>query len=152
MAIDHSGKVERTRALTALAAAGGQAYAIRISASVKRVALARLRQKGKSATVSYLRLFAAGLYLVVAGRLGGLERMVIDTEYPGHDADIRGMLLRLTRRAEPGYRAERILFRRVGKDSPAHALALAVHRGTRQADRVATEADLLRENVRILEV
>ncbi len=141
--IDQSGKVERTQTDTVLALADGQAYAIRIPATVKRAALARLRQKGKSATVSYLRLFAAGLYLLVAGRLSSLERMVIDTEYTGQDANIRGMLLRLVRRAEADYPAERIVFRQVGKDSPAHALALAVHRGARQADRVVTEADLI---------
>ena len=140
--LDQSGKVERTQTDTVLAFANGQAFAICIPAAVKRSALEKLRRKHKSGTVVYLRLFAAGLYLLVKDHLRAINCMVIDTEYTGQEANIRGMLLRLIRRAGVAYSGRQIEFYPVGKDSPAHALAWAVHRGTRKADHVVTEAEL----------
>jgi hypothetical protein len=140
--IDQSGKVERTQTDTVLAFANGQVFAICIPATVKRAALEKLRQKHKSGAAIYLRLFAAGLYLLIKDHLRTIDRMVIDTEYTGQEANIRGMLLRLIRQAGVAYTGHQIEFYQVGKDSPAHALAWAVHRGTRKADHVVTEAEL----------
>lgn len=144
--VDQSGKVERIQADTVLAFSNSQRYAIRIPASVKRTALHVLRQRRKpsaSKKTIYLRLFAAGLYLLLRDHLDVLDHISIDTEYFGREADIRWMLLSWVRRIDPQYPSERILFRQVGKKSPAHRLAWEVYRGIHQADHVVTEAEFL---------
>jgi len=144
--VDQSGKVERTQTDTVLAFSNSRRYAIRIPATVKRAALHVLRQRHKlsaSNKTFYLRLFTAGLYLLLRDHLNVLDCITVDIEYPGREADIRGMLLPLMRRTDPQYPSDRIVFHRVGKKSPAHSLAWEVHRGKRRADRVITEKEFL---------
>ncbi|MGA9349158.1 MAG: hypothetical protein WBW48_10180 [Anaerolineae bacterium] len=144
--VDQSGKVERTQMDTVLAFSNNLRYAIRIPAAVKRAALHALRQRCKpsrSKKAIYVGLFAAGLYLLLREHLDTLDYIIIDVEYPGREADIRGMLLLWIRRIDPEYPSERIVFRQVGKKSPAHNLAWEVYRGKHQADRVITEKELL---------
>ncbi len=144
--VDQSGKVERTQTDTILAFSNSRRYAIRIPATVKRAALHVLRQRHKpsaSRKTFYLRLFTAGLYLLLRDHLNVLDHIIVDTEYAGREADIRGMLLSLIRRTDPQYPSDRIVFRQVGKKSPAHSLTWEVHRGKYQADHVVTEKELL---------
>ena len=144
--VDQSGKMERTQTDTVLAFSNGQRYAIRIPASVKRAALHVLRRKRKpsgSKKTVYLRLFVAGLFLLLKDYLDTLDHIIIDIEYPGREADIRGMLLLFIRRSAPHYASDRIVFRQIGKKSPAHRLAWEVHRGIQEADHVVTEEELL---------
>ena len=144
--VDQSGKIEQTYADTILAFSNGAQYSIRIPASVKRSVLGALEQKRKpsaSKKAIPLRLFAAGLYLLLEDHLSSCECIVINDEYVGHEADIRGMLLSLIWRSRPDFSSDQISFRRVGKKSPAHHVAWNVTRGKRQADRMVTEAELL---------
>lgn len=144
--IDQSGKVERTQVDTVLAFANGQHYAIQIPASVKREALEFLRQKPKytrNKKALYLRLFCAGLLFLIKDHLKTGGDIIIDTEYTGREADIRGMLLTRIRPTDPQFAKSRLVFRQIGKASPAHDLALAVYRGVRPADHVVTFDDLL---------
>jgi hypothetical protein len=90
-----------------------------------------------------LRLFAAGLFLLLKDYLGQIEQVAIDMEYVGHEGDIRGMLLRRIYHIHRGYAADRITFHRIGKKSPAHTLAWEVNRGLRQPDRTVTVEELL---------
>ena len=82
----------------------------------------------KSRIIGELKAFSAILYLLLAPFLEQIERVVIDTEYPGHEADIRGMLLNHIRAGEVRLDKQAIEFARVGKSSPAHKLALSVRR------------------------
>jgi len=144
--VDQSGKVERTQTDTVLAFSNSRRYAIRIPAAIKRAALHVLRQRRKpsaSKKTIYLRVFTAGLYLLLRDHLDVLDHIIIDTEYPGCEGDIRGLLLFLIRRIDPQYPSERIVFRQVGKSSPAHSLAWEVHREKHQADHVVTKGELL---------
>ena len=144
--VDQSGKVERTQIDTVLAFANGRSYAIRIPASVKRQALEFLRQKprhAKNKKAMYLRLFSAGLFILLKDQLKMCGEIIIDAEYTGSDADIRGMLLTWIRQTDSEFAKSRLAFRQIGKKSPAHNLALAVFRGVRRADYVVTFEDLL---------
>lgn len=144
--VDQSGKVERTQMDTVLAFSNGQRYAIRIPATVKRAVLHVLQQRRKpsgSKKAVYLHLFTAGLFLLLRDHLNVLDHIIIDTEYSGREADIRGMLLLLIRRTDPQYSTDRIMFRQVGKKSPAHSLAWETFRGKRQPDHVVAESELL---------
>jgi len=144
--VDQSGKIERTNTDTFLAFSDSLHYVICIPAWVKRAGQASLRskwrrRKGKKSI--YIRLFAAGLFLLLKDHLADLGQIVIDTEYIGRESDIKGMLLELIRCIEPDYPAERITFRRIGKRSPAHNLAWETYRGKRRPDHMVTEVEFL---------
>ena len=68
---------------------------------------------------------------------------MVDLEYEGREADIRGMLLRYIRQVQPSFHKERIAFRKVGKKSPAHAQAWGTYSGRMTPDRIVTEGELL---------
>lgn len=143
--VDQSGKVERTQVDTVLAFANGQNYAIKMPASVKRQALEFLRQKPKhtrNKKAMYLRLFSAGLFLLIKDQLRTGAEIIIDTEYTGSEADIRGLLLTWIRQIDPEFVKTRVVFRQIGKASPAHELALAVFRGHRRADHIVAFEEL----------
>ena len=106
-------------------------------------ALEQRRKSSASKKAIPLRLFVAGLYLLLEDYLSTCDRIVIDAEYVGHEVDIRGMLLSLIWRSRPAFASDQINFGRVGKKSPAHDLAWNVTRGKRQADHVVAEAELL---------
>jgi hypothetical protein len=144
--VDQSGKIERTQEDTVLAFSNNHSYVIRIPATVKRRMLLHLRQQPKhtrNKKAMYMRLFVAGLYLLLKDHLNSLANVIIDTEYTGSEADIRSMLLSLIWRSDPNYPEARIVFQQVGKKSPAHVLAWAVHGKKRPADYVVQEEELL---------
>jgi hypothetical protein len=141
--IEQSGKMENLAQDTILALSNDVQRAIWIPAAVKRKAVARLRWEGKSKLRAVLRLFVAGLFLLIKEDLKRINQVTIDTEYTGYEADIRGMLLHRIQRVEPMFEKERLVFRGVGKKSPAHRLALATFRGERDPDDVIDENTLL---------
>jgi hypothetical protein len=93
--------------------------------------------------VGTLHLFAAGLYLLLILHLEQINLVVIDTEYAGQEETIRARLLRSVRRTHPHFHEDRIVFRRIGKNSPAHKHAWSVHRGKAKAERVIQEAEFV---------
>jgi len=91
-----------------------------------------------------LRMFAAGILLLLEGQMGSITSLTIDTEYEGKEGEIKGLLLRFIHRWVPEFPKGAITFQRIGKRSPAHRLAWETHRGERQPDRVVTLEELLR--------
>lgn len=77
-----------------------------------------------------------------AGKSSKPTRSSVEVDQGG-EKDILRILLPLIRRIQPQYSSTRIAFVQVGKKSPAHIMALEVYRGTRQADHVVTEEELL---------
>jgi hypothetical protein len=143
--VDQSGKIEQTDVDTILAFSDGEHYSLRIPARVKRALFDHLKRKRPAAgPIGHtLRIFSAGLYLLVGRYLAAADRIVIDSEYTGHDAAIRERLLYLIRLSDPYYIGEQIIFAQVGKRSPAHELAWGITRGERRAQHVVTEQELM---------
>ena len=143
--VDQSGKIERTNTDTILAFSDGEHYSLRIPARVKLAALAKLKQDRPQAGQMrhILRIFTAGLYLLIWRYLWAADRIVIDTEYTGHEVIIRERLLYLIRLSNPDYTGEEIVFDQVGKRSPAHDLAWGITRGEHRAQHVVTEQELM---------
>ena len=141
--VDQSNKIESSGD-TALALSNDEGYTIRIPAREKREAISVMRRHhGRRRRVQvYLRLFAVALYYLIRELPPG-EPVVIDTEYTGHEKNIKNMLLALLWRDDPDFDADNITFGHVGKKSPAHKEALAVYRREAKANRTLMARDLL---------
>ncbi|HDN80685.1 MAG TPA: hypothetical protein ENG33_09520 [Chloroflexi bacterium] len=140
--IDQSGKMGNTSVDTVLAMSNGCNFAILIPAPVKRSVLAKLKAQGISKTRAVIRMFTAGLLLLLSRHIGLLTLIIIDQEYPGYEADIKGMLLQRFKERSIYFEPDSIVFRRIGKRSPAHRLAISVYRGRRTPDKIVTEKEL----------
>jgi len=141
--VDQSVKVEQSGD-TVLAFSDGISHAIRVPSSVKIEAFRVLREKGKQKKVAQVLLFSACLYLLLKDYLDQLQRVVIDAEYPGKEADIRASLLRHIWKRDPAFEPEKIVFQRLGKRSPAHRKARAVRQGKDKGYKTVTSKELLR--------
>ncbi|MBM4467380.1 MAG: hypothetical protein FJ014_17800 [Chloroflexi bacterium] len=142
--VDQSGKIERTQRNTALALSNEIQYTVLFLAVEKRKTVTQLRQRGESGKTLYLKIFAAALFLLLEDHLDQLDEVVIDPEYPGKEAQIRELLLNHIWKVAPSFPRVRIVFRQIGKKSPAHRKALAVYRGDVKADRKIKTRDILR--------
>ena len=114
-----------------------------IPSDVKTEAIRLLVYRKRTNLEARMIVFAAGLYLLLRDRLGELGRIIIDIEYEGQEENIKAALLRYIRRTAPGYEADRIIFQRVGKKSPADAKARAVRTGRDRGYRRVTLGEML---------
>jgi hypothetical protein len=141
--VDQSGKIEDLAVDTVLAFADGLCWAIRIPAAVKRSGLSFLRQRRVRRKSIYIRMLAAGLYLLLREHLAQLAYTTIDVEFDGREEDLRGALLNMIWRQFRSFSKDRLILRRIGKRSPAHHAALTTYQGKRPADKVITEAEFI---------
>jgi hypothetical protein len=141
--VDQSVKVEQTHQHTVLAFSDGAHRAILIPAGVKRACQQELRAKGVKPGMIVLRIFAAGILLLLENQMHNIASVTIDTEYEGKEGEIKGLLLRFIRSWVPAFPSEAITFRQIGKKSPAHRLAWETHRAEWKPNRVVTLEELL---------
>jgi hypothetical protein len=144
--VDMSGRIEETNRPTALAMANGVAVSIFMSAKDKRRIIEALRQRkpARERKFIHIRVFSTLLFLLLERDIEKLATVIVDPEYPGYEADIKDWGLTLCRRHGIPVHRDQIVFRRVGKKSPAHRLAYRTFRGKIQpTQRVAAE-DVLR--------
>lgn len=88
--IDQSGKVEDTAKLTIVAFANGKAKSLKISAVQKRKVVFTLREFSFGKTFIF-KIFAGLIFLLIKDEKA--PEIVIDREYPGHEATIKELLL-----------------------------------------------------------
>jgi hypothetical protein len=145
--VDQSNKVERTERDTVLAFSNCYQRTILIPARVKREAIAHLKAKKPRMRYAYLQIFAAGVFILLYPYLASIiknrQRIIIDTEYPGHDDKIKSTLFRCINRSGFNLPKERISFMQVGKRSPAHYAALRVSRRQVMPDYCVNLEELL---------
>jgi len=148
--IDQSGQIGRLNTDTVFAFSDGISYAIVIPAGVKRAAYQSLKQRYRQVREPYLALFAAGVFLLIEDFLNQIDRMLIDEEFTGKEAQIRGRLLNHIRQKRPNFTKDRIAFWRIGKRSRAHLKAYAIYRARRKRrgqarpDKIITLKELLK--------
>jgi hypothetical protein len=121
---------------------------IRMAAREKRRCLHSLRRQRRSKrerTTLYILVFATLLYLLLEAYIEHLDEVVVDTEFPGHEGTIKVHVLNLFWRKGIEVDPDLITFRQIGKDSPAHHLAISVFRGKPHPDREITSHDVLAE-------
>lgn len=145
--IDQSNKVERLQKDTVLALSNQQQYTIVITSSVKRAVFKKLLTIGKSRKHAYLWIFSSGVFLLLKTHLPVIikrhEIIVIDTEYTGHEGNIKSVILRHCRNAGFNLSAHQIRFEQIGKSSNAHNLAYDVQRGRGKANRKIKQEEIM---------
>jgi hypothetical protein len=142
--VDQSIKVEQSHQHTVLAFSDGTHGTVLVPAGVKRACQRELRSKGVKPGMIALRMFTAGVLLLLEAQMHNIVSVTIDTEYEGREGEIKGLLLCFIRRWVPGFPKEAITFRRIGRKSPAHRLAWETHKGKRKPNRLVTLEELLR--------
>lgn len=142
--VDQSNKIERTNKDTILAFSDGDCFCILIPANTKRLAIDFLRMQ-KSRKTAYLQIFAACLFILLRSVLvKGAEDIIIDTEYTGHEATIKSIILRHAYNEGVSIDKKKITFAQVGKGSRSHKIAWRVQRGQSAPDYVVTLEELTR--------
>lgn len=122
--IDQSGKVENTSKLTVVAYANGKVRILLISSKEKRKLITVLKRLDYPQKVYIYKIFA-GLVFLLTGR-ERLTEMVIDNEYPGYGPLIKDIVLKLY--AKYGYKKPSIDFELIGRNNPAHKIAIGAYR------------------------
>jgi hypothetical protein len=140
--VDQSIKVNDLARDSVLAIADGISFAIVIPASVKRALMQYLRGKGKSRTAVAVFTFSIGLYLLLKNVIHAVDQILIDVEYMGREAEIKGALVNYLRRDDPSFDPARVIFGHIGKKSRAHHLAIEIARRRRTANRRISEAEI----------
>ena len=143
--VDQSGRFEYTRQNTVLAFSNGQAYTILISARIKRLCEEKLRAKRVKPPRLQVLLFATALFLLLKEHAELIALVTIDREYYGNEALIKQHLINLFHRAGIPFAENRVRFALIGKESPAHKLALETFRGKRKPNWIITEREILDE-------
>ena len=141
--VNQSGKIEQTNLDTALAFTNAEERSILIRARVKRGAQRGLRARGVKPGMIALRMFSAGLFLLLRDHLEVITSVTTDSEYWGHEGEIQSLLLRLIWGENPPFPQEAISFRRTRR-SPAHTLPWRTHRGELKPDKEIGVEELLR--------
>ncbi len=117
--------------------------AILIPAYVKQQCYQRLKATGVRKRFIGIRLFAAGLILLLRPHVATLELITVDQEYEGWEPTIKEHLLRHLRGERPDLTNRQVVFQRIGKGSRAHSVALATYQGDRKPNRRIGVEELL---------
>jgi hypothetical protein len=141
--VDQSGKFETTKMDTVLAFSDGISFSILIPSTVKRDCLTILRNKKTLGPTLYDQLFATGLFFLLRNYIERMNEVIIDTEYKGREAGIKDHLINILHRAGRPVRREQISFGYVGKQSPAHKIALATLKREQNPNLILTVEDIL---------
>lgn len=134
--IDQSGRIEFSASDTVLAYSNQRQFTILIPSIVKRELIRKYREKGKVTKIFFLKLFCAAVFLLVKEILPKVEEIAIDIEYEGNESKIKNILLNHIRKTFPIFDGNKIVFRRIGKKSNAHEIAIGVFRENRKENRI----------------
>lgn len=141
--IDQSGRMEDLGTKTVLAMSNGIQRTMLVPVNVKRNCAKVLRKRGTRPKVVGVRMFVAGVFLLIEPHLRDISKMIIDLEYPGYEGIIKGRLLAHIWERDPAFPKEAIHFQAIGKKSDAHKLALYTFRGKIAPDKVVSIKELL---------
>ncbi len=138
--VDQSGRTDRLNEDTALAFSDGIQCSILMTAAVKRACYRKLRARKMPKKLAVVRIFAAGLVILLQDKRNVFDSICIDLEYVGWESDILPHMLRRLK----WLRRDQIYFASIGKKSRAHDLAWNTFRRKRRPDKKVSEDELLR--------
>ncbi|MCL4390286.1 MAG: hypothetical protein M1484_00060 [Patescibacteria group bacterium] len=120
--IDQSGKIEHTGQVTVIAFSNSKSKSIQIGAKEKQELIRLIRETDFPKKTFIYKIFSALVFLLLKSE--ATDSLIIDREYPGHEADIKLMIIQLFEREEEN--APEISFTEIGKKAAAHKIALGV--------------------------
>jgi hypothetical protein len=141
--IDQSGRLGTLTQDTALGFANTSRYGILIPRKEKRRLFEVLKTRYQQLQRPELKIFAAAVFLLIRSHLGQINHITIDLEYPGHEAAIKGMLLRHIRKVRPEFDKHQITFQSIGKRSAAHYQAYGIFSGKQAPNQIIKAEELL---------
>ena len=142
--IDQSGKIEVLTVDTVLAFSNEITATLLVPAAAKRETYQALKSRGVKPKMIGIRMFAAGLFLLLRDYLAVIDTVTVDVEFEGWEGEIRSLLLGHIRQQAPNFPKECIIFRHVGRKDRCHTIALATYRSKRRPDKRITGGELLR--------
>ncbi len=141
--IDQSGRTDVLTVDTVLALSNEVQVAILIPRRVKRACYAELRARGMRKALIGVRLFSAGLVLLLEEWVQNLGTITIDLEYAGWEGEIKRHLLRQLHARGHHVARDQVVFGQIGKKSRAHDVAWHTFRGNRTAERQLAVKELI---------
>jgi hypothetical protein len=138
--IDQSGKIEQTNRQTIVALANGKILTVRISSIEKQKLIKTMLELDRPFKNYTHKIFAALIFILLSKQK--LTEVLIDTEYSGHDANIKEILIQLFQKNKQT--CPEINFGYVGKKSNAHLVGIDIFRNNRKADIIITGEDILK--------
>lgn len=137
--IDQSGKIENTAKGTYVALANDKTVIVRISSVEKRKLIKTIKELCHPHKTYIFQIFAVLVFMLI--REEKLQEVLIDTEYSGHQASIKEVLVQLFERSKR--EKPEINFGFVGKKSNAHLAAIAAYRKKKPVDVTVKAKDVL---------
>lgn len=141
--IDQSGKVEETAKDTVVAFANGIVKSIKLPRREKRKLQKFFRDIGKG-KFFVPKVFSVLIFVLIRPYIPKLERIIIDEEYSGYEHLIRNLICELVRIKNPKFESDRIVFKQIGKKSPAHHVAYRTFRKLKKPNISVTAQDIMK--------
>lgn len=123
-----------------IALANGKTLIIKISSTEKRKLIEAIRELHRPHKTYVYQIFAGLIFLLLKDTK--LQEVLIDTEYDGHNASIKEVLVQLFERFQK--EVPEINFGYVGKRSSAHKAAIEAFRKKKKVTITATAEDMLK--------
>ncbi|PJC54504.1 MAG: hypothetical protein CO028_02040 [Candidatus Levybacteria bacterium CG_4_9_14_0_2_um_filter_35_21] len=140
--IDQSGKIEQTNKITVIAYSNGKHGSVKIAARDKKYLQDIYRKAGKPKSF-IIQVFSALLYLLLEKSKLEKTMLVVDKEYPGHEAIIKSYLVQIAnKRGKIKLSPGEIRFGLVGKSSNCHGVASKAFKANR-ADFSVNKEEIL---------
>lgn len=137
--IDQSGKIENTGKHTYLALSNREHFVLKISSREKQKLQKHFRIIGKPNLFIYIT-FAALIIILMKNLRSKPNRILIDTEYPGRNHQIKNLLQAL----DPKISIDNVNFGHIGKKSRAHFLAYGTAIGKLRPDLLINTRQVLK--------
>jgi hypothetical protein len=138
--IDQSGKIEQTSLNTIIALANDKQYSLLLSKKSKRILQQFFRVQNKSQVFIYLTF--AILVTIILKEVKPKNKVIIDSEYPGHEALIKNIIKNTLKQFNIS--TPPLEFNLVGKSSPAHDLAAKVAHNKKKANKKVSLEEVLK--------
>lgn len=129
--IDTSGRIEETTKPTIIALSNKIKISIKVSSQYKSTLFNKYRKLYPQLSYTLIRVYIFANFLgelIVKSKLEINSAIAIDTEYTGYNAIITDRIYSYLQKHHIPKDYYSIRFKQVGKDSPAHHLAISIMR------------------------
>lgn len=140
--IDQSIKIESTNKDTILVFSDGIYSSVLITAKTKRQLQEIFRKVGEPRSF-ILRVFTAGIALLIKPYLSKITELVIDNEYDGYEKVIKELLISfLNLKSQVKQGKLTIRFASIGKKSKAHLIGYNIYIKKKRANKIVSFDDM----------